>query len=60
MKTVLDYAAQAPSLVALQEAHLLAQLMKIVLPVVSDDELVRVFLRYRLAIIGAKRSYLPF
>ena len=40
MKTVLEEATVAPSMTVLQEAHLLVQLMRLVLPVLSDQELV--------------------
>ena len=40
MKTILEEATVAPSLTVLQEAHLLVQLMRAVLPVLSDQDLV--------------------
>ena len=40
MKSVLEAAAAAQSMAAIQEAHLLVQLMNGVLSVLSDDDLV--------------------
>ena len=40
MKAILEDATVAPTLITLQEAHLLVQLMRLVLPVLSDQDLV--------------------